>query len=186
MHRGESMVSIGLSIFIIFILYIIFREYNNEKKYQEQRHKKHSNYTKKADKTQDTPTYSPEIVETAPKKIQPSSSLPKADYPQFTHQRLVEMGLSNDEAKAFVQELIPQLEIQIPLIHKMLHLADFHQMERLTHSIKGSATNIGTGGVSDLLVAFNTYLKKGTDIDIAKAYFEHLKQYTEELKVQYS
>jgi hypothetical protein len=59
-------------------------------------------------------------------------------------------------------------------------------MERLTHSIKGSATNIGTGGVSDLLVDCNTYLKTGTDIDIAKAYVAHLKQYTQELKAQYA
>ncbi len=59
-------------------------------------------------------------------------------------------------------------------------------MERLTHGIKGSATNLGTGGVSDLLVDYNTYLKTGTDIDIAKAYLEHLVHYTAELKTQYS
>jgi chemotaxis protein histidine kinase CheA len=96
------------------------------------------------------------------------------------------MGLSDDEAKEFVTELIPQLEEQIPLIEEALNIPDFHQMERLTHSIKGSATNIGTGGVSDLLVACNTYLKEGTDIDIAKAYFKHLVHYTNELKTQYT
>ena len=96
------------------------------------------------------------------------------------------MGLSDDEAKEFVTELIPQLEEQIPLIEEALNTPDYHQVERLTHSIKGSATNIGTGGISDLLVDYNTYLKDGTDIDIAKAYFEHLKHYTQELKKQYT
>jgi len=115
-----------------------------------------------------------------------AKELPEANYPPFTHVRLVEMGLSDDEAKEFVAELIPQLEEQIPLIEEALNIPDFHQMERLTHSIKGSATNIGTGGISDLLVDCNTYLKEGTDKDIANAYFEHLKHYTQELKTQYA
>lgn len=96
------------------------------------------------------------------------------------------MGLSEEEAQEFVQELIPQLEEQIPLIEEVMKISDFHQMERLTHSIKGSTTNLGTGGISDLLVECNTYLKTGEDIDIAKTYFEALKHYTKELKNQYA
>jgi chemotaxis protein histidine kinase CheA len=112
--------------------------------------------------------------------------MPQGNYPPFTHDRLLEMGLSDEEAKEFIHELIPQIEIQIPLIQEAVQALDFHKMERLTHSIKGSATNLGTGGISDLLVAFNTYLKTGTDIDIAKAYFNHLLRYNSELKAQYS
>ena len=112
--------------------------------------------------------------------------LPEANYPNFSHARLVDMGLSDEEAREFVTELIPQLEIQIPLIEEAMNIPDFHQMERLTHSIKGSATNLGTGGVSDLLVEWNTYLKTGTDTDITKAYFDHLVHYTAELKAQYT
>lgn len=115
-----------------------------------------------------------------------AKELPEANYPAFTHVRLVEMGLSDEEAKEFVGELIPQLEVEIPLIDTAIQSGDFHKIERLTHGIKGSATNLGTGGVSDLLVDYNTYLKTGTDIDIIKAYFEHLKHYTAELKEQYS
>jgi hypothetical protein len=96
------------------------------------------------------------------------------------------MGLSDDEAKEFVNELIPQIEAQYPLIEKAMQESDFHQLERLTHGIKGSASNLGTGGVSDLLTDYNTYLKSGTDIDIAKAYYEHLKHYNDELKAQYA
>jgi len=130
------------------------------------------------------PEPTPEVEE--PEVAEETKVLPETKYPKFSHARLVEMGLSDDEAVEFVQELIPQLELQIPLVEEAMNIPDFHQMERLTHSIKGSATNIGTGGVSDLLVECNTYLKSGTDIDIAKVYFEALKHYTKELKEEYA
>jgi len=44
---------------------------------------------------------------------------------------------------------------------------------------------LGTGGVSDLLVEFNTYLKSEIDADIVKAYQAHFIHYIEELKKQY-
>ena len=96
------------------------------------------------------------------------------------------MGLSDDEAKEFVAELIPQLETEIPRIEASLREGDFHKMEQLTHGIKGSSANLGTGGVSDLLIEYNTYLRTGTDVDIAGAYLKHLVHYTHELKKQYS
>ena len=48
-------------------------------------------------------------------------------------------------------------------------------MERLTHAIKGSSTTVGSGGVSDLLVDYNTYLKKGTEVAVLKEYQKKLK-----------
>ena len=129
-----------------------------------------------------------EEVKPEPKKEVPTETkkLPEANYPQFTHVRLIEMGLSDEEAKEFVGELIPQIETEIPLIEAAIQEGDFHKIEKLTHGIKGSATNLGTGGVSDLLSDYNTYLKTGTDVDIAKAYLKHLVDYTNELKDQYT
>jgi chemotaxis protein histidine kinase CheA len=63
---------------------------------------------------------------------------------------------------------------------------DFHSMEKLTHSIKGSSTTVGTGGVSDLLSEFNTYLKTGKDVPVAEVYFKHLNRYTDELEKQFA
>ena len=123
-----------------------------------------------------------EIIE----EVIEDKELPECKYPPFTHVRLVEMGLSDDEATEFVNELIPQLEEQVPLIEEAISNANFHQVEKLTHGIKGSATNIGTGGVADFLTEFNTYLKSGTDVDIIKAYHAHFIRYIEELKKQYS
>ena len=203
-----------LSIFILLILLLIFLEYRNEKKYQAKKRaeaekkrtpRKKLKVKKVEPKREPKPTPEPEaipkptpepIVEPEPipepqEKTEveipkETKQLPKANYPKFSHARLVDMGLSDEEAREFVTELIPQLEIQIPLIEEALNISDFDQIERLTHSIKGSATNLGTGGISDLLSELNTYLKTGTDIDILKAYFEHLVHYTAELKEQYS
>ena len=114
-----------------------------------------------------------------------SIELPKGEYPDFNYERLIEMGLTEEEALGFIQELIPQIGEQIPLIDDAMKIPDFHKMERLTHSIKGSSTTIGTGGVSDLLVEFNTYLKEGNNVQIAQAYQRHLKRYFEKLKKQF-
>ena len=108
------------------------------------------------------------------------------NYPKFDHSRLLDMGLSDEEAREFVAELIPQIGAQIPLIKEAIAISDFQNIERLTHTIKGSSTTVGTGGVSDLLVEFNTYLKTGTEPVLAEAYLEQLNHYYEELKEQYA
>jgi len=134
-------------------------------------------------KPEPKPEPEPKVEAQEPVEIK---KLPEANYPEFTHIRLVEMGLSDDEAKEFVADLISQLETEIPLIDAAMKEGDFHKMERLTHGIKGSSSNLGTGGVSDLLSEYNTYLRTDTDVDIAGAYLKHLVHYTNELKKQYS
>jgi hypothetical protein len=186
-----------LAIFGLIIVLVIFIEYRNEKKYQEERRKKRekrfdekpirNNRAPKKDIVRETtPRVQREEPEELQKEEQPKKQLPQCKYPIFSHVRLIDMGLSDEESKEFVAELIPQLETQIPLIKEAMENSNFHQMERLTHNIKGSATNLGTGGISDLLVECNTYLKTGTDSDIAKVYFDNLIHYTEELKTQYA
>ena len=141
------------------------------------------NLQSKAKKPTETPKEVGEKTQKATQK--PSVELPKGEYPDFNYERLLEMGLSEEEAMEFIQELIPQIGEQIPLIDEALKIPDFHKMERLTHSIKGSSTTIGTGGVSDLLVEYNTYLKTGDEVPVAEAYQEHLKRYFEKLKKQF-
>ena len=129
----------------------------------------------------------PKVEEKVEVEVTVAKELPPCDYPPFDHARtVVNLGLSEEEAKEFVGELINQIDTQLPLIKQELETGDFHKLERLTHSIKGSATNLGTGGVSDLLVDFNTYLKQGTDMEIVQNYFACLENYTQQLKEQYS
>ncbi len=121
------------------------------------------------------------------KKLEPEKiTVSLADYPKFDHTRLIEMGLSEEEAKEFVAELIPQIEAQMPLIKKAIEISDFHEIELLTHSIKGSSSTVGTGGISDLLADFNTYIKTGKELPIIEAYFEQLNHYYKEIKKQYT
>lgn len=128
-----------------------------------------------------------EVIEEIQQEIPNKTyDLPKCKYPKFDHSRLLDMGLNEDEVKEFVQELIPQINNQIPLIQEAMKIPDFHSMERLTHSIKGSSTTVGTGGISDLLVEYNTYLKKGQELPIIEAYFTHLVRYAKELEEQYA
>ncbi len=124
----------------------------------------------------------PQKAEAAPTT---ETQLPKGEYPDFNYERLIEMGLSEEEALEFIQELIPQIGDQIPLIEEAMSIPDFHQIERLTHSIKGSSTTIGTGGVSDLLVDYNTYVKTGKELPVVQAYQKYLKIYFEKLKKQF-
>jgi uncharacterized phage infection (PIP) family protein YhgE len=126
-----------------------------------------------------------QAAETPRESSEVSAPITLPDYPAFSHERLLEMGLSDEDAKAFVQELIEQIETEIPLIEAAMLQHDFHQMERVTHGIKGSSTNVGTGGVTDLIVAYNTYLKTGTDMAIAAIYHARLKKELERLKTQY-
>ena len=194
------MLGIILSTFLVLIAFVIFIEYKNEKKYQVQRRQKRSTspkkekpYKVKLDKVKLDKVKLDKVKldkekpnKVKPHTVAPTPSLPKADYVQFSHQRLIDMGLSNEESIEFVIELIEQIESQLPLIEMSLSKYDYHATERLTHSIKGSATNIGIGGVSDLLVDYNTYLKTGSDFSIAEAYFKHLIHYTNELKLHYT
>jgi HPt (histidine-containing phosphotransfer) domain-containing protein len=119
-------------------------------------------------------------------KASQRNDLPTMSKEKFSHSRLMEMGLSDDEAKEFVQDLIGQIETHIPLIKDAIAKSDYVQLDELTHSIKGSATNIGTGGVSELLSDFNTYVKEGRDISVVQRYFMLLRFQLKALEKQYS
>ncbi len=114
-----------------------------------------------------------------------SIALPEADYSKFDHSRLLEMGLSEDEVRELIAELIAQIETELPLIEKTIDPLDIENMSEHLHYIKGSATNLGSGGISDLLIDFYTYVQKDKEIAIIEAYFKHLKSYYKELKEQY-
>jgi len=131
-------------------------------------------------KPEPKPKIKPEV------KTKPSVELPECNYPQFDHSRLLEMGLGENDAQEFVGDLINQIEDQLPKINDAIEDKNVENIERLTHSIKGSSTNIGVGGVADLLVEFNTYTKTKSNIDVIKEYFKQLKVYLEKLKKQYS
>jgi len=181
-----------ITIFILIVLGIVYLEYRNEKRYQAERRSRHAPKPTPPSPSKNLPketkTQSPASSKTqeSAKPEEESVTLPVANYGRFDHNRLIDMGLSEEEAVGFVKELIEQIKAQIPLIKEAMEEADFTRMERLTHSLKGSATNIGTGGIADLLVKYNTYLKTGKELPIAKGYFKHLEDSLEQLNRQYA
>lgn len=204
-----------LALIVMVVVFLVYREYSNEKKYQEEKRRQREareEQKKSAPEKLKVRKVPPKKIEEKPKeevvekpvevkteeKVVPEEETVKEepvveikkvelpDYPDFDHSRLLEMGLSDAEVIAYVKELIPQIENQIPLIKEAMEKGDLHAMEKLTHSIKGSSTTIGTGGISDLLSDFNTYLKGGTDTSLLEAYYEKLKEYFEALKKQYA
>jgi HPt (histidine-containing phosphotransfer) domain-containing protein len=196
----------ALIILVVIVGLIIYNEIRKNKRYEKERQERLKRQKKPKDtlkvrvkpkeettpKTPLTPKIQPEVkeqpkIDTTPTpKTEPSVELPECNFPDFDHSRLMDMGLGEDDAKEFVGDLINQIDEQIPKIQNAIDEQDVKQVERLTHSIKGSSTNIGVGGVADLLVEFNTYTKNKANFTIIKEYFQQLKIYLQKLKDQYS
>ncbi len=122
-----------------------------------------------------------------PKEIEvPLIELPSKIYNPFSNARAVEfLGLSQEEADMFIGELIAQLDTELPHLEKAVQQKDYEKIETISHSLKGSATSLGTGGVSDVLIDFNTYIKTGNDNQIIEAHLDNLKHYLIDLKRVY-
>lgn len=109
------------------------------------------------------------------------------DYPPFDHSRTMEeFGLDADEAGEFIQELIKQVDDVLPDLEAAVAAQDEKQIEELSHMIKGSATNLGTGGMADVLVDFNTYVKEEHDPAVIAQHMKNLHHAQKELKAQFS
>ena len=122
-----------------------------------------------------------------PEESSGADEITKKEYGPFTHQRLVEtMGLSPEEADEFVLELIHQLESAIVQLDESIEKGDVEEIEHITHGLKGAALNIGSGGVADILVDYNTEMKDGKSLEKAAAYQELLRHAVSDLKIEYS
>ena len=134
-------------------------------------------------KTQNVEIQKQKVTE---KDIQKNNlDMPKYNYVQFNHSRLVKMGFSDTEAKEFVLELIPQIASQMPSLQEAIEKKDLALIDEITHDIKGASGNIGSGGITDLMNDLNTYIKKGDDTEVLQAYYKHVEHYYKELKQQY-
>ena len=126
----------------------------------------------------------PEPKPVAEKK--PAVKLPKQEFPKFNNARAVEqLGLSQEEADMFISELIEQIDSEIPALEAAVNSEAHEKIESISHMIKGSATSLGSGGVADVLVDFNTYTKEGKDIQVLQAHLAHLKLHLIDLKAQF-
>lgn len=124
-----------------------------------------------------------------PAKPKPRPVAPVAvakEYPLYSNARAVEnLGLSQEEADMFVEELVGQIEGEMPTLQAAVDANDLDRLEKVSHMLKGSATSLGEGGVADVLVDFNTYCKEGNDINVIKTHMSNLQLHLGRLKEQF-
>jgi len=107
-------------------------------------------------------------------------------YAPFDHSRTMEeFGLSREDADDFIVELIQQIETEMPALETAVETRDNKRIEVISHMIKGSATNLGTGGAADVLIDFNTYMKMGSEPAVIAMHMRHLHRALGELKEQF-
>ncbi|WP_345977514.1 hypothetical protein [Sulfurimonas sp. HSL3-7] len=108
------------------------------------------------------------------------------NYPPFDNTRAMEeFGLPKEDADEFIVDLIQQIEEEMPALEVAVQAQDNKQIENISHMIKGSATNLGTGGAADVLIDFNTYMKTGNDPLVIAGHMRNLHRSLAELKEQF-
>lgn len=117
---------------------------------------------------------------------QPVTEEEAYDYAPFDNARTMEeFGLSKEEANDFIVDMIQQIESELPGLEEAVSANDSKQIEEISHMLKGSATNLGTGGVADVLVDFNTYMKTSSDPDEIAKHMRNFRRALKELKEQF-
>ena len=174
--KGEIDVTLSIYLIIIVLLlvtvsfiYLLVR-------------KKHPRETLSCKKQEPSSLHIQPIITPAEIKI-PPIELPSKIYKPFSNARAVDLlGLSQEEADMFIGELIEQFNSELPALEEAVQQKNHARIETISHSLKGSSTSLGTGGVSDVLIDFNTYVKTGNDSQIIEAHLENLKHYLIDLK----
>jgi len=109
------------------------------------------------------------------------------NYATFDNTRTMEeFGLSREEANDFILDLITQVEEELVNLEAAVEAHDTKKIEDISHMIKGSATNLGTGGIADVLVDFNTYMKSASEPEVIASHMRNLHRAYDELKTQFS
>ncbi|MCJ7765983.1 MAG: hypothetical protein MUP09_08605 [Thiovulaceae bacterium] len=135
-----------------------------------------------------TPSIEKEAVqeEVVSEEIEVTAEEEAYTYPPFDNARAMEeFGLSQEEADLFIVDLIEQIEGELPALQRAVEADESKLTEDISHMIKGSATNLGTGGAADVLIDFNTYMKTGDDPVVIAAHMRNLYHALADLKEQF-
>ena len=91
--------------------------------------------------------------------------IPTKEHPKFNNSRAVnEMGMSQEEADALVEELVKAIEAEIPRIEEALKKREIKILEEIIHKITGSSSTLGSGGISSALISFYTAVQHRDDM----------------------
>ncbi len=111
--------------------------------------------------------------------------IPTKQYPLYNNARAVEeMGLSQEEADGFVHDLVKAVGAEIPNIESAILGHDYKRLEEIVHTISGSSSTLGSGGVSSALISFYAAVQHRDDWQKLYVHLQNVKYYLNELHEQ--
>lgn len=111
--------------------------------------------------------------------------IPTKKYPKYDNTRAVnEMGLTQEEADSFVHDLVEAIGSEIPRIEEAIIGSDYKTIEEIVHTITGSSSTLGTGGISLALISFYTSVQHRDTFQKLYVHLQNVKYYLNELKDQ--
>jgi len=111
--------------------------------------------------------------------------IPTKKYDKYDNARAIEeMGLTKEEADSFVLELIKALTSEIPRIEEAILNSDMKTLEEIVHTITGSSSTLGSGGVSTALISFYTAVQHRDAYKDLYIHLQNVKYYLAQLKQQ--
>ncbi|WP_345977779.1 hypothetical protein [Sulfurimonas sp. HSL3-7] len=113
-------------------------------------------------------------------------TIPTKIYPKFDNSRAVdEMGLSQEDADAFVLDLIKAIEAEVPKIDMALTNGDYKSLEEIVHTITGTSSTLGSGGISSALISFYAAVQHHDSLQKLFIHQQNVKHYLSSLKEEY-
>ena len=92
------------------------------------------------------------------------------------------MGLTQEEADEFVLELIKAIEGEVPKIEEGIMRSEYKVIEEIVHTITGTSSTLGSGGVSSALISFYAAIQHRDDLQKLYIHLQNVKYYLAELK----
>ncbi len=114
-------------------------------------------------------------------------AIPTKQHPAYSNARAVEeMGLTQEEADAFVLDLVKAVGAEVPRIEQAILASDYKTVEEIVHTITGSSSTLGSGGVSTALISFYTAVQHRDSLQKLYIHLQNVKYYLDELDKQSS
>lgn len=113
--------------------------------------------------------------------------IPTKMHPKYDNSRAVdEMGLTQKEADGFVHELVKAIEAEVPRIEAAILSSNHKDVEEIVHTITGTSSTLGTGGLSMALISFYTAVQHRDSFQKLYIHLQNVKYYLAELKEQFN
>jgi len=114
-------------------------------------------------------------------------TIPTKQYAPYNNARAVdEMALSQEDADAFVSDLIKAIEDEIPALEAGIMTQDYLVIEEIVHTITGSASTLGSGGISSAFISFYAAVQHRDSFQKLYVHLQNVKYYLNELHEQFS